>query len=257
VLLQDKIALIYGVANHRSFAWHAALALAREGARLAITYQGERLENDVRKLADTLPNGALVVPCDVTDDGQIQAVYERVGEEFGGLDCLFHAVAFARREDLAGRYLDTSREGYALAHDISTFSLVAVTRPAVPLFEKHGGGSVITMTYLGGERAVPRYNVMGVAKAALDASVRYLALDLGEKNIRVNAISAGPVSTLAARGIAGFTDILQVVRERSPLRRNIDQDEVADTAVFLASHWSRGITGEVLHVDAGYSIVGI
>jgi len=257
VLLQDKIALIYGVANHRSFAWHAATAFAREGARLAITYQGERLEKDVRKLAETLPGGALVVPCDVTDDGQIQAVYDRIGEAYGGLDCIFHAVAFARREDLAGQYLDTSREGFALAHDISTFSLVAVTRPAVPLFEKRGGGSVITMTYLGGERAVPRYNVMGVAKAALDASVRYLALDLGEKNIRVNAISAGPVSTLAARGIAGFTDILQVVRERAPLRRNIDQDEVADTAVFLASHWSRGITGEVLHVDAGYSIVGI
>jgi enoyl-[acyl-carrier protein] reductase I len=257
MLLQDKVALVYGVANHRSFAWHTAAAFAREGARLAITFQGERLESEVRRLVETLPNGALVLPCDVTEDAQIQAVCDRVGEEFGGLDAIFHSVAFARREDLAGRYVDTSREGYALAQDVSAYSLVAVTRPAVPLFEQRGGGSVITMTYLGGVRAVPKYNVMGVAKAALDASVRYLALDLGEKNIRVNAISAGPVSTLAARGIAGFTDILQVVRERAPLRRNIDQDEVADTAVLLASHWSRGITGETVFVDAGYNIVGV
>jgi enoyl-[acyl-carrier protein] reductase I len=256
MLLQDKIALIYGTANRRSFAWHIAQAYAREGARLVLTFQNERLEKNVRELAETLP-GTLLLPCDVTEEAQVQAVYDRIATEYGGLDALVHAVAFARKEDLDGDFVQTSREGFQLAHDVSAYSLVAVTRPAVPLFERRGGGSVLTLTYLGAERAVPNYNVMGVAKAALEASVRYLAMDLGPKNVRVNAISAGPVSTLAARGISGFTDILSVVRERSPLRRNIDQDEVADTAVFLASAWARGITGETLHVDAGYHIMGL
>jgi enoyl-[acyl-carrier protein] reductase I len=256
MLLQDKVALIYGTANHRSFAWHIAQAYAREGARLILTYQGERLGKNVIELAETIP-GTLTLPCDVTDDAQVQAVYDRIGREYGGLDAVVHAVAFANKEDLDGRFVDTSRDGYRLANDISSYSLVAVTRPAIPLFERRGGGSVLTLTYLGAERAIPNYNVMGVAKAALEACVRYLANELGEKNIRVNAISAGPVSTLAARGIAGFTDILEVVRQRAPLRRNIDQDEVADVAAFLASHWARGITGETIYVDAGYHITGM
>lgn len=256
MLLKDKIALIYGTANHRSFAWHIAQAYAREGARLILTYQGERLEKNVRELAETLP-GTLALPCDVTDAAQVQAVYDRIAGDYGGLDAVVHAVAFANKEDLEGRFVDTSLEGYRLAQDVSAYSLVAVTRPAVPLFERREGGSVITLTYLGAERVVPNYNVMGVAKAALEACVRYLAGELGEKNIRVNAISAGPVSTLAARGISGFTDILEVVRQRSPLRRNIHQSEVADVAAFLASPWGRGITGETLHVDAGYHIMGL
>jgi enoyl-[acyl-carrier protein] reductase I len=256
MLLQDKVALIYGTANHRSFAWHIAQAYAREGARLVLTYQGDRLGKNVTELAATIP-GTLTLPCDVTDDAQVQTVYDRIAEEYGGLDTVVHAVAFANKEDLDGRFVDTSREGYRLANDVSSYSLVAVTRPAVPLFERRGGGSVLTLTYLGAERTIQNYNVMGVAKAALEACVRYLASELGEKNIRVNAISAGPVSTLAARGIAGFTDILEVVRERAPLRRNIDQDEVADVAAFLASHAARGITGEVIHVDAGYHITGL
>lgn len=255
MLLEGKTALVFGVANHRSFAWHISQALAREGARLCLTHQGERLEKNVRELGETIP-GTIFADCDVTNDEQVASVAQLVEREFQGLDILIHAVAFARKEELQGLYLDTSRDGYHLAQDVSAYSLVNVTRAVLPLMEARGGGSVITLTYLGAERAVQSYNVMGVAKAALEASVRYLAMDLGPKAVRVNAISAGPVSTLAARGIAGFTDILTVVRERAPLRRNIDQDEVADTAVFLASHWSRGITGEVLHVDAGYSIMG-
>jgi enoyl-[acyl-carrier protein] reductase I len=221
-----------------------------------LTFQNERLEKNVRELADALP-GTMILPCDVTEEAQVQSVYDRIDQEYGGLDAVVHAVAFARKEDLDGDFVQTSRDGFQLAHDVSAYSLVGVTRPAVPLFEKRGGGSVLTLTYLGAERAIPHYNVMGVAKAALEASVRYLAMDLGPKNIRVNAISAGPVSTLAARGISGFTDILTVVRERSPLRRNIEQSEVADTAVFLSSPWGRGITGETLHVDAGYHIMGL
>jgi enoyl-[acyl-carrier protein] reductase I len=256
MLLQDKIALIYGTANHRSFAWHIAQSFAREGARLILTHQGERLEKNVRELAETIP-GTLVLPCDVTDDAQVQAVYDRISKEHEGLDAVVHAVAFARKEDLDGRFVDTPREGYQLAQDVSAYSLVSVTRPALPLFERRGGGSVLTLTYLGAERAVPNYNVMGVAKAALEATVRYLASELGERNVRVNAISAGPVSTLAARGISGFTDILEVVRQRAPLRRNIHQSEVADVAAFLASHYARGVTGETIYVDAGYHIMGL
>src|SRR5215212_3963729 len=209
MLLQDKVALVYGTANHRSFAWHIAQAFAREGARLILTYQNERLEKNVRELAERLP-GSAILPCDVTEEAQVQAVYDHIDGEYGGLDAVVHAVAFARKEDLDGDFVNTSRDGFQLAHDISAYSLIAVTRPAVPLLEKRGGGSILTLTYLGAERAVPNYNVMGVAKASLEAGVRYLAMDLGPKNIRVNAISAGPVSTLAARGISGFTDILAV-----------------------------------------------
>jgi enoyl-[acyl-carrier protein] reductase I len=255
VLLEGKRALVYGVANHRSFAWHIAQALAREGARLCLTYQGERLEKNVRDLGATLPD-TLFANCDVTRDEEIQAATDLAEKEMGGLEILIHAVAFAKREELEGRYLDTSRDGYHLAQEVSAYSLVSVSRAAAPLMEAAGGGSILTLSYLGAERVVQNYNVMGVAKAALEASVRYLARDLGPTNIRVNAISAGPVSTLAARGVAGFTDILGVVRERSALRRNIDQSEVADVAVFLASPWARAITGEVLHVDAGFSIMG-
>lgn len=256
MLLEGKRALIYGVANHRSFAWHIAQALAREGARLCLTYQGERLERNVRELGATLP-GTAFANCDVTRDEEIQAATEVAASELGGVEILIHAVAFARKEELEGLYVDTSRDGFHLAQDVSAYSLVAVSRAAAPLMEAAGGGSIITLSYLGAERAVPNYNVMGVAKAALEASVRYLARDLGPKNIRVNAISAGPVSTLASRGVSGFTDILGVVKERAALRRNIDQDEVADVAAFLASHWSRAITGEVIHADAGYSIMGL
>ncbi len=256
MLLEGKAALVYGVANHRSFAWHIAQALAREGARLCLTYQGERLEKNVRELGATI-SGTVFADCDVTRDEQIQAATDIATRELGGIDVLIHAVAFAKREELEGLYLATSREGYELAQDVSAYSLVAVTRAAAPVMAARGGGSVITLSYLGAERAVPNYNVMGVAKAALEASVRYLAADLGPQNIRVNAISAGPVSTLAARGVRGFTDILKVVEERAALKRNITQEEVADVALFLASPWSRAITGEVLHVDAGYSIMGM
>src|SRR5207248_7462227 len=203
----------------------------------------------------TIP-GTAFATCDVTRDEEIDAATQIAANELGGVEILVHAVAYARKEELEGLYLDTSREGYQLAQDVSAYSLVAVSRAAAPLMDAAGGGSIMTLTYLGAERAVPSYNVMGPAKAALEASVRYLARDLGPKNIRVNAISAGPVSTLAARGVSGFTDILGVVKERAALRRNIDQDEVGDVAAFLASSWSRAITGEVIHADAGYSIMG-
>jgi enoyl-[acyl-carrier protein] reductase I len=257
MLLQDKTAIIFGVANHRSAGWHMAQAFHREGARVLLTYQNERLEKDVRKLAEEI--GARVSgPCDVTHPDELQAVYQSVEREWPeGLDILVHSLAFAPREALEGHYLDTSREAFGTALEISAHSLASLTRPAAPLMEQRGGGSVITLTYLGAERVFPNYNVMGVAKAALEASVRYLASDLGPKNIRVNAISAGPMKTLSGAGIKDFRDILEVIPQRAPLRRNIDQDEVADVGVFLASHLSRGITGEVIHVDAGFHIMGM
>lgn len=254
-LLTGKTGIIFGVAHKTSIAWAIAQSLSNAGMRLAFTYQGERLEKNVRELAETL-EGSLILPCDVTDDKQLDAVFERVGEEFGSLDTLIHSVAFAKKEDLSGRFVDTSRDGYLLSQDISSYSLTAMAQRAVPLMEKAGGGSIISMSYLGGERVVENYNVMGVAKAALEMSVRYLANDLGEKNIRVNAISAGPIKTLAARGISGFSNILDVMKDKNPLKRNIEAPEVGDTALFLASPLSRGVTGEVLHVDAGYHIVG-
>jgi enoyl-[acyl-carrier protein] reductase I len=255
-LLDGKTGIIFGVANKRSIAWAIAQALSREGMRLAFTYQGERLKESVEDLSSTLP-GSLLLPCDVTNDGEIDAVFREVGEKFGGLDALVHSVAFAPREDLENEFVKTSREGFKLAHDISAYSLVALTRAAAPLMEKAGGGSVLALTYYGAEKAVEGYNLMGVAKAALEASVRYLAANLGPRHIRVNAISAGPVNTLAARGIKGFTGMLKHHAEKAPMRRNVELEEVGNAAVFLISNWSSGITGEVMFVDCGYNIVGL
>ena len=254
MLLEKRKGLILGVANKRSIAWAIAQSASREGARLAFTFQGERLEGNVRELAGTLPDSA-VYPCDVSNDAQIEALFESVRRDFGSLDFLVHCIAFANREDLEREFVQTSRAGFLLAHDISSYSLVGLTRGALGLFPPEGG-SILALTYLGSERAIPRYNVMGVAKASLEASIRYLAMDLGSRNIRVNGISAGPISTLAARGIPGFTTILDHYREKAPLRRNIEASEVGDTAAFLLSPHSRGITGEILFVDAGYHIAG-
>ena len=252
-----KRALVMGVANKRSIAWAIAQALADGGARLAFTYQGERIEKSVRDLAGTV-DAALVTECDVRSDDDLERVFGEVGAAFDGeLDILVHSVAFAAAEDLEGRFTDTPRDRFWMAIDISAYSLVACAKAAEPLMERAGGGSIVTMTYLGGERVVPHYNVMGVAKATLDASMRYLASDLGEKNIRVNAISAGPIRTLAASGIAGFGKVLKHVQEHAPLRRNVTTDDVGNAAVFLLSKLAAGITAEVLHVDAGYSVTSV
>ncbi|MCF6094049.1 enoyl-ACP reductase FabI [Microaerobacter geothermalis] len=254
-LLQGKNFLIMGVANKRSIAWGIAQSLSKAGATLAFTYQGERLEQNVRELAETLPQEEVIlIPCDVTKDEDIQNAFSTLREKVGVLHGIAHCIAFAKTEELEGEFLQTSRDGYALAQDISAYSLVAVAREAKPLMTE--GGSIVTLTYLGGERVVPNYNVMGVAKAALDMNVKYLANDLGPHNIRVNAISAGPIRTLAAKGVRNFNSILKVIEEKAPLRRTVDQSEVGDTALFLFSHLSRGITGEIIHVDAGYNILG-
>ena len=251
-----KTGLVIGVANKRSIAWAIARAVSGAGARLALTYQGERLEENVRELAGELSD-PVILPLDVTSDEQIAAVARGCREDLGGLDFLVHAAAFAPREEITRPFLETSREGFRVALDISAYSLIAVTRALAPLMETRGGGSVLTLTYLGSDRVFPNYNVMGVAKAALESSVRYLAAELGPKNIRVNAISAGPIKTLAASGIGGFSSILQVYRERAPLRRNTETAEVADAACFLLGPAGRGITGEVLMVDGGYSTMGL
>ena len=256
-LLEGKTGIVFGVANKRSIAWAIAQALAREGMRLAFTYQGERLKESVEALTSKAMPEALLLPCDVTNDAEIDSVFERVGNEFGHLDVLLHSVAYAPKEDLEGEFINTSREGFKLAHDISAYSLVALTRAALPYFEKSGGGSVLALTYLGATRAVEGYNVMGVAKASLEASVRYLAANLGPKNIRVNALSAGPVNTLAARGIKGFTTMLHHHAERAPMRRNVELEEIGNTGLFLLSPMSSGITGEVMFVDCGYNVVGL
>jgi enoyl-[acyl-carrier protein] reductase I len=255
-MLEGKTGLVFGVANKRSIAWAIAQALAREGMRLGFTYQGERLKESVGALTETMSD-SLLLPCDVTNDQEIDAVFREVDEKFGRLDTLIHSVAFAPREDLENEFVKTSREGFKTAHDISAYSLVILTRAALPLFEKSGGGSVVALTYYGAEKAVEGYNVMGVAKASLEASVRYLAANLGPKNVRVNAISAGPVNTLAARGIKGFTGMLHHHAERAPLRRNVELEEVGNAGLFLASPMSSGITGEVMFVDCGYNIVGL
>jgi enoyl-[acyl-carrier protein] reductase I len=254
--LIGKHGLIVGIANKRSIAWAIAKAAADAGARLAVTYQGERLESNVRELAAELAD-PLILPCDVTNDAQIADVIAAIGRQFGGLDFLVHAVAFAPREEITSAFLNTSREGFRIALDVSAYSLIALTRGAVPLMAARGGGSVLTLTYLGSERVFENYNVMGVAKAALESSVRYLASELGPQNIRVNAISAGPIKTLAAAGIGGFSKILQVYRERAPLRRNVETVEVAETARFLIGPAGRGITGSVVPVDGGFNIMGI
>ncbi len=255
-LLEGKTGIVFGVANKRSIAWAIAQSLSREGMRLAFTYQGERLKANVEELCASMP-GSLILPCDVTLDTEVEAVFKEVGETFGGLDALVHSVAFAPREDLENDFVNTSREGFKTAHDISAYSLVGLTRAALPLFEKAGGGAVLAMTYYGAEKAVEGYNLMGVAKASLEASVRYLAANLGPKNVRVNAISAGPVNTLAARGIKGFTGMLKHHAERAPLRRNVELEEIANAALFLLSSMSAAITGEVLFVDGGYNIIGL
>jgi enoyl-[acyl-carrier protein] reductase I len=254
--LSGKFGLIVGIANKRSISWAVAQAAAERGARLALTYQSERLAENVRELAGTLDR-PLVLPCDLTSDAQINDLAAAIHSEFGGLDFVLHGAAFAPKAELDGRFLDTSREGFRVALDVSAYSLVALTRATAPLMTHRGGGSVVTLTYLGSERVFPNYNVMGVAKAALEASVRYLAADLGPANIRVNAVSAGPIKTLAASGISGFSNILQVYRDRAPLRRNVELAEVAEAALFLLSPSSKAITGEVLLVDAGYHAVGI
>ena len=251
-----KHGLIVGVANKRSIAWAIAQATARRGARLAVTYQG-RFEEHVNELSQGLEQPALVLPCDVSSDDDIAAVYTAIEREFGGLDFLVHGAAFAPREELLAPFVDTTREGFRLTLDVSAYSLIALARGAAPLMEKRGGGSVLTLSYLGSERVFPNYKVMGVAKAALEATVRYLAADVGPRNIRVNAVSAGPIKTLAASGISGFSNILHVYPERAPLRRNVDVAEVAEAAAFLLSDAGRGITGEVLLVDAGFHVTGM
>lgn len=253
-LLQDRCGIVFGVANKRSIAWGIASALAGAGARLALNYQGERLEENVRTLAAQLKD-PVIFPCDVTRDEELDRAFEKIAQEFNRVDFLIHAVAYAPAAELEAGFLTTSREGFRIAHDISTYSLTALTQRAAPLMT--AGGSVVTLTYLGGERVMPHYNVMGVAKAALECSVLYLANDLGPKGIRVNAISAGPISTLAARGVSGFTRMLQHHREYAPLRKNTELAEVGDTALFLCSHLSRGITGEVIYVDGGYHVMGM
>ncbi len=254
-LLEGKRGVIFGVANDRSIAWAIAEALQREGAELAFTYAGEILEKRVRPLAEGI-GAKIVLPCDVTKDEEIETIFQTLRQEWGGLDILIHAIAYASKEDLSNPYLQTSRQGFQLALDVSTYSLVALTRQAASLMEGRKG-SVLTMTYMGAEKVIPNYNVMGVAKAALEASVRYLAHDLGPKGIRVNAISAGPIKTLAAAGIAGFKEMLHYSSERAPLKRNVDAEEVARTALYLVSDMASAVTGEVVHVDAGYNIMGM
>ena len=255
--LAGKQGLIVGIANKWSIAWAIAQAADRAGARLALTYANERFEDSVRKLAATLQHPALTLPCDVSHDDQIAAVFPAVAREFGGLDFLVHAVAFAPREALSEPFVRTSREDFRVSLDVSVYSLIALSREAAPLMAKRGGGSILTLSYLGSTRVFPHYNVMGVAKAALEATVRYLTGDLGPQNIRVNAISAGPIKTLAASGIAGFTQILQHYRERAPLRRNVELSEIAEAAIFLLSPAGRAVTAEVLFVDAGFHATGM
>jgi enoyl-[acyl-carrier protein] reductase I len=253
--LTGKKGLVLGVANKRSLAWAIAKRASEAGAELALTFQGERLEENVRELAGTLGKESQILPCDVTADDQVDALFAKIRESMGRLDFVVHAAAFAPPEALSEPFVQTSREAFRMALDISAYSLVSLARGAQPLMTE--GGSIVTLTYLGAERVFPNYNVMGVAKAALECSVRYLASDLGPRNIRVNAISAGPVKTLAAKGISGFSDILGVYRERAPLRRNTESSEVGDTGLFLISDAARGITGEVLYVDGGYHVMGM
>ncbi|BAU27442.1 enoyl-[acyl-carrier-protein] reductase [NADH] [Aneurinibacillus soli] len=253
-LLKDKNIVVMGVANKRSIAWGIAQSLNAAGANLIFTYQGERLKENVQELVETLgQKRTILIPCDVTNDEDVRTAFASIKEEVGVLHGLAHCIAYAKTEDLEGNFSATSRDGFALAHDISAYSFVSVSNAARELMTE--GGSLVTLTYLGGERVVPNYNVMGVAKAALEMSVRYLASDLGKENIRVNAISAGPIRTLAAKGIRNFNDLTKNVPEKAPLGRTIDQSEVGDAALFLFSHLSRGITGEVLHVDAGFNVM--
>jgi enoyl-[acyl-carrier protein] reductase I len=253
--LSGKYGLVVGVANKRSIAWAIAQALAKSGARLALTYPSARLEENVRDLAATLDN-PLILPCDVSNDQQIAELGASLDKEFGGIDFFVHGAAFARAEELEAPFSQTSREGFRIALDVSVYSFIALSREVRPLMQKRGGGSILTLTYLGSDRVFKNYNVMGVAKAGLESSVRYLAAELGPANIRVNAISAGPIKTLAAMGITGFSSILGVYRERAPLARNIDTSEVADAALFLLGPAGRAVTAEVLMVDGGFHAMG-
>ncbi len=251
--LKGRTAVVLGVANKRSIAWAIAQGLHAAGANLAIAYQNERLEQEARDLILSLP-GAEAFMCDVSNDAAIAGLFERLKERYGKLHVLVHSVAYAPAEELKGDFVNTTREGFRVAHDVSVYSLIAVARAAAPLMED--GGSIITMSFYGAEKVVANYNVMGVAKAALECTVRYLAYDLGRKKIRVNAISAGPIKTLAARGISGMGELLKLHAERAPLQRNVEIGEVGSTGVFLASDASSGITGEVIYVDCGYNIMG-
>ncbi len=254
-MLQNKFGIIFGVANKRSIAWATALALHEAGARLAFAYQGERLKENVEGLtAESMPE-SLVLPCDVTKQDEVNELFRRVGSEFGQLDFLIHSIAYAPREALDGEYLDTSREAFLTALEVSAYSLAQLSRAAVPLMKN--GGSIVSMTYYGAEKVVAGYNVMGIAKAALEASTRYLANDLGPRNIRINTISAGPIQTLSARGVSDFSSMLKHAAERAPLRRNVEAREVGNVVMFLCSPLSSAITGEVVHVDCGYNIMGI
>jgi enoyl-[acyl-carrier protein] reductase I len=254
-LLDGKTGIVFGVANKRSIAWAIAQAWAREGAKLAFTFQGERIKENVTELAGTFGADTLILPCDVTKDDEIANVFKSVGEKFGKLNLLLHSVAYAPKDALEGEFVNTSREAFRVAHDVSAYSLVALARAAAPLMTD--GGSIVAMSYYGAEKVVPHYNVMGVAKAALEASTRYLAYDLGPKKIRVNCISAGPVNTLAARGISGFQEMLKHYEARAPLKRNVLPEELGATGAFLASDGAAAITGQVLYVDSGYQIMGM
>ncbi|SDJ86647.1 enoyl-ACP reductase FabI [Sediminibacillus albus] len=254
--LEGRTYVVMGVANKRSIAWGIARSLHEAGARLIFTYANERFEKPVRDLVSTLEGqDALFYECDVTNDEAVDATFQQIGNDVGTIHGLAHCIAFADKEDLKGEFVDTSRDGYLLSQNISAYSLVAVTRAAKPLMTE--GGSIVTMTYLGGERVVQNYNVMGVAKASLDASMKYLANDLGKNNIRVNGISAGPIRTLSAKGVGDFNTVLKQIEEKAPLRRTVTQEEVGDTAYYLMSDLSRGVTGEIIHVDSGFNILGL
>ena len=254
--LADKTYVIMGVANKRSLAWGIAKALDQVGARLIFTYASERFEKPVKKLAETLKGrDSLFYECDVADDQSISEMFDQIKNDVGIIHGVAHAIAFAEREDLKGEFVETSRDGFAIAHDISAYSLVGVAREASPLMTE--GGNFVTLTYLGGERVVQNYNIMGVAKASLDASVKYLANDLGKRNIRVNAISAGPIRTVSAKGVGDFNSILKEIEAKAPLRRTVTQEEVGSTAYYLLSDLSQGVTGEIIHVDSGYNILGL
>ncbi|MFN5539980.1 MAG: enoyl-ACP reductase [Candidatus Melainabacteria bacterium] len=255
-ILKGKKGVILGIANKWSIAWGIANSLHEAGAELIFTYQ-ERVKDRVEKLAEEIASGQIsCIECDVTSDEQLEKAFQEISKIYDGkVDFIIHSLAFANKDELEGRYIDTSRSGFALAQDISAYSLAAVAKQAEPLLEKNGGGSIVTLTYIGGERVVKNYNVMGVAKAALECSVKYLANDLGPKNIRVNAISAGPIKTLAASAISGIQSMINEIAQISPLRRNTETEEVGDTALFLVSNLSRGITGEVIHVDSGFHVL--
>jgi enoyl-[acyl-carrier protein] reductase I len=254
-LMDGKVAVVFGVANKRSIAWGITTALAEAGAKIALNFQNERMREGVEKLAEELAPKPFVQVCDATNTAEVKAYMAAIKEKYGHIDALVHCIASAKREELSGNYFNTSWEGYALAQHVSAYSLVELAREAAPLMEGREG-AILTLTYYGSEKVVPNYNVMGVAKAALESSVRYLANDLGPKGIRINAISAGPIKTLSAMGVADFSALLNAIAEKAPLRRNVTQEDVGHTALFLLSEWARSITGQVLYVDSGYCIMG-